>query len=114
MRGAVPVSEKKRFNLSLSMGNPMQREAWSIISGFPERERTSAVCWAVCRAYGEQRQEERLREILREELSAVQVVSLGEDAKPGNSAEESQGIFVNDEVDDFLSALQSGQFRGMA
>lgn len=108
------MSEKKRFNLSLSMGNPMQREAWSIISGFPERERTSAVCWAVCRAYGEQRQEERLREILREELSAVQVVSPGENAKPENSAEESQGIFVNDEVDDFLSALQSGQFRGMA
>ena len=114
MRGAVPVSEKKRFNLSLSMGNPMQREAWRIISGFPERERTSAVCWAVCRAYGDQRQEDRLREILREELSAVQVVSPGENAKPENSAEESQGIFVNDEVDDFLSSLQNGQFGGMA
>ena len=108
------MSEKKRFNLSLSMGNPMQQEAWSIISGFPERERTSAVCWAVCRAYGDQRQEERLREILREELSAVRFVSPGENAQPGNSTEESQGVFIDDEVDDFLSALQNGQFGGIA
>ena len=114
MRGAVPVSEKKRFKLSLSMENPMQREAWSIISGFPERERTSAVCWAVCRAYGEQRQEERLREILREELSAVRFVSPSETSKTDNTVEENCGIFVDDEVDDFLSALQNGEFGGLA
>ena len=114
MRGAVPVSEKKRFNLSLSMGNPMQQEAWSIISGFPERERTSAVCWAVCRAYGDRHQEERLREILREELSAIQFVSPSETSKPDRTVEENCGIFVDDVVDDFLSALQNGQFGGMA
>ena len=86
------------------MDSPLQRKAWEVISGYPERERTNAVCWAVCRAYEESRFEERAREILREELQNVRFVlsdSQGE-------ARESQEIAVDGEISDFLSALQSG------
>ena len=103
------MSEKKRFNLSLSMENSMQREAWNIISGFPERERTSAVCWAVCRAYGEQRMEERLREIMMEVLSGLSVVSSGAETVREVSHEASQDVVMDEGIADFLSALQTGQ-----
>ena len=98
------MPEKKRFNLSLSLDNPLQRKAWEVISGYPERERTNAVCWAVCRAYEESRFEERAREILREELRNVRFVS----SESQNEARESQEIAVDGEISDFLSALQSG------
>ena len=99
------MPEKKRFNLSLSMDSPLQRKAWEVISGYPERERTNAVCWAVCQAYDERRFEERAREILREELRNVRFVS----SETQSEARESQEIAVDGEISDFLSALQSGR-----
>ena len=103
------MSEKKRFNLSLSMENPMQREAWNIIRGFPERERTSAVCWAVCRAYGEQRMEERLREIMLEVLNGLPVIPSGAETARKEPGEDAQAIVTDAGIADFLSALQTGQ-----
>ena len=103
------MSEKKRFNLSLSMQNPMQREAWNIISGFPERERTSAVCWAVCRAYGEQRMEERIREIMMGVLNDLSVVPSGAETAREGPHEASQDVVMDEGIADFLSALQTGQ-----
>ena len=103
------MSEKKRFNLSLSMENPMQREAWSIVSGFPERERTSAVCWAVCRAYGERHIEDRLREIMMELLDGMSVVSSGAETVREVPHEASHEVVMDDGIADFLSALQTGQ-----
>lgn len=98
------MPEKKRFNLSLSLDNPLQRKAWEVISGYPERERTNAVCWAVCQAYDERRFEECAREILREELQNVRFVLSDSQDEAG----ESQEIAVDGEISDFLSALQSG------
>ena len=100
------MPEKRRFNLSLSLDNPLQRKAWEVISGYPEGERTNAVCWAVCRAYEESRFEERARKILREELQNVRFVS----SESQSEARESEEIAVDGEISDFLSALQSGHF----
>ena len=105
------MSEKKRFNLSFSMENPMQREAWDIISGFPDRERTNAVCWAVCRAYGEQRMEECLRKIMREALSGVAVIPSGTETVQEASVKNTQEVVMDDGISDFLSALQTGQWE---
>ena len=96
------MSEKKRFNLSLSMQNPMQREAWNIISG-------SAVCWAVCRAYGEQRMEERIREIMMGVLNDLSVVPSGAETAREGPHEASQDVVMDEGIADFLSALQTGQ-----
>ena len=101
------MSERKRFNLSLSLDNPLQRKAWEVISGYPERERTNAVCWAVCRAFGESHFEERMREIMREELQNVRFVP----SESQSEARESQEIAVDGEISDFLSALQSGSLN---
>ena len=99
------MAEKKRFNLSLSMDSPLQRKAWEVIGEYPERNRTNAVCWAVCRAYSERCFEERAREILREELRNVRFVS----SESQSEARKSQEIAVDGEISDFLSALQSGR-----
>ena len=93
------------------MENPMQREAWDIISGFPDRERTNAVCWAVCRAYSEQRMEERLREIMREALSGVSVIPSGAVTVQEASVMNTQEVVMDDGIADFLSALQTGQLE---
>ena len=102
------MSEKKRFNLSLSMENPMQREAWSIINGFPDRERTSAVCWAVCRAYGEQRMEECLKEMMQEVLKSVAVLPSEAVTVHQEAIVDSQEVVMDEGIADFLSALQTG------
>ena len=92
------------------MDNPLQREAWKIISEFPDRERTNAVCWAVCRAYGEQRLEERVREILREELNGVTIAASGFESGRTGTNNETRTLVMDDGIADFLSALQGGQF----
>ena len=92
------------------MDNPLQREAWKIISEFPDRERTNAVCWAVCRAYGEQRLEERIREILWEELSGVTIAPFESESGRTGTNDETRTLVMDDGIADFLSALQGGQF----
>ena len=99
------MSEKKRFNLSFSMDNPLQREAWKIISEIPDRERTNAVCWAVCSAYGEQRLEERIREILREELNGLTIAASESESERTGTNNETRTLVMDDGIADFLSAL---------
>lgn len=110
------MGERKRFNLSLSMDNPLHREAWEVISGFPDRERTNAVCWGVCRAYGRKNEREEIREMLREELKKVCILPSG--AKNSNTDVESKGTEVEDVVMDggisgFLSGLWEGKIEGL-
>ena len=92
------------------MGNPIQRDVWKIISEFPDRERTNAVCWAVCRAYGEQRLEERIRKILREELNGVTIAASESESGRTGKSDETRTLVMDDGIADFLSALQGGQF----
>ena len=92
------------------MDNPLQREAWKIINGFPDRERTNAVCWAVRRAYGEKRLEERIREILREELNGLTIAPSESESGWTGINDETRTLVIDDGIADFLSALQGGQF----
>ena len=41
--------EMKRLGLTLFMDSPLHREAWTILSALPARQRTEAICLALCR-----------------------------------------------------------------
>ncbi len=95
------MAEKRRLNLSFSMASPFQREAWERLCAIPAGQRTDAVCRAVCRMYEQESLLESIRQMIREELHGVEIISAKE------RSEQSQGAGdVGDEILGFLSALQ--------
>ena len=89
---------KRRLHIVLSLGNPMQRETWQILS--QEKNKTSAVCEGVCGYHKRKDLKDTLREVLREELKHVSVPQSAEDHKAPDVA-------VDTAVLDFLQALQN-------
>ena len=65
-------SDRRRLNLSLSMGAPHQREAWKILRAIPPGQRTDAVCRMVCRAQEQDRLLDAIRKMFREELERLE------------------------------------------
>ena len=65
--------EKHRLNIALSMDNPLQRDAWAILSQIPSGSRTNALCEAVCSHYKQKDFWETMRSMLREELKSVSI-----------------------------------------
>nr|WP_289702322.1 hypothetical protein [Enterocloster clostridioformis] len=80
------------------MDNPRQREVWQILS--QEKNKTSAVCEAVCGFHKQKSLEDTLRKVLREELKYMPVQQ---------AAETTEELSVSDDatVLDFLLALQN-------
>ena len=80
------MAEKKRFGMTLSMSDPLQRQAWEILEAVPERQRTAAVCKALCRADGDRILIDEVRAVIqdsiRAELRSVQLAPA-----PGDSAD---------------------------
>ena len=68
----IPIHEKHRINLALSMDNPMQKKAWDILMEYPPGSRTGAICQALC----EYRQQEAfllaIRQLLEDKLSHIE------------------------------------------
>ena len=95
------MADKRRLNLSFSMASPFQREAWKRLCAIPSGQRTDAVCRAVCRMYEQDTLLEAVRQIIREELHSVEVVSVKE------KTEQPQAGDVDDSVLGFLLALQN-------
>ena len=93
------MSEKHRLNIALSMSNPLQQEAWSILSRMENK--TSAICEAVCGYYKQADLKETLRTVLREELKNVTVPVAVE------VESEEAGAAVDGSVLDFLLQLQN-------
>ncbi len=91
------LAEKHRYNLIMSMDDPVQREAWEILCNTKPGTRNKMVCNAIVR----QEFAESLREMIREELSKVSFVQQ-EKAEPDCNRPE------DDAVLDFLVALQNG------
>ena len=89
------------MNLSFSMASPFQREAWKRLCAIPSGQRTDAVCRAVCRMYEQNTLLEAVRQIIREELRGVELISAKE------KAEQPQAGDVDDNVLGFLLALQN-------
>ena len=94
------MAEKRRLNLSFSMASPFQREAWRRLCAIPSGQRTDAVCRAICRMYEQDALLEAVRQIIREELRGVELISAKE------KAEQPQAGDVDDNVLGFLLALQ--------
>ena len=91
------LAEKHRYNLIMSMDDPVQREAWEIICRARPGTRNKMVCNAIVK----QDFAESLREMIRDELSKVSFVQQ-EKAEPDYNPPE------DDAVLDFLFALQNG------
>lgn len=89
--------EKRRLHIVLSLDNPLQREAWQILS--QAKNKTSAVCEAVCGYHKQKGLEDTLRTVIREELKHISV------PQPAENESESESA-VDAAVVDFLLSLQ--------
>ncbi len=89
--------EKKRLHIVLSLDNPLQRKTRLILS--QAKNKTSAVCEAVCGHHKQKALEDTLRTVLREELKHITV------SQPVESDNESDTA-TDVAVLDFLRTLQ--------
>lgn len=96
--GSEHSGQKRRLHIVLSLDNPRQRETWQILS--QEKNKTSAVCEAVCGYHKRKNLKDTLSEVLREELKHVSLPQAAEDNKVPDAA-------VDAAVLDFLQALQN-------
>ena len=93
--------KKRRLHMVLSLDNPLQREAWEILSRV--KNKTSAVCEAVCGYYKLKNLEDSLRSILRDELKHI---AIAPDPQTVENNKEPEAI-ADAAVLDFLWALQN-------
>ena len=96
--GTEHSGQKRRLHIVLSLDNPRHRETWQIL--FQEKNKTSAVCEAVCGYHKRKDIKNTLREVLREELKHVAVP---QDVKD----DERQDLAMDAGVLDFLQTLQN-------
>lgn len=90
--------QKRRLHIVLSLDNPGQRVTWEILS--QQKNKTSAVCEAVCGYHRQKSLEDTLRKLLREELQNVAIPQTAE-------AAEEPDTTVDAAVLDFLLAMQN-------
>lgn len=90
------MADFRRLNLRLNMENPTQREAWSILSAIPKGHRTDTICQALLCQREQENMRELIREVVHEELKQVNIET--------SKAEEPE----DDAVLGFLRALQDG------
>jgi hypothetical protein len=90
--------KKRRFHIVLSLDNPVQQETWSILS--QSKNKTSAVCEAVCGFHRQKSLEDILRKVLREEFKHIPIQSTAEMV-------EEPDTFNDAAVLDFLLTLQN-------
>lgn len=98
------MADKRRLNLSFSMTQPLQREAWNVLSTIPAGQRTDYVCQIVQERKQRQSQEELLHNIrlaLREELKNANISIQNQEEKP-NETED-----IDSNVLGFLLSLQN-------
>lgn len=95
--GTEHSGQKRRLHIVLSLDNPRHRETWQILS--QEKNKTSAVCEAVCGYHKRKDLKDTLREVLREELKHVSIPQIAE-------ANKEVDVAVDSAVLDFLQTLQ--------
>ena len=89
---------KRRLHIALSLDNPLQRETWLILS--QAKNKTNAVCEAVCGHHREKSLEDTLRTVLQEELKHISV------AQATDHKENTENVCDAD-ILDFLQQLQN-------
>lgn len=90
--------KKRRLHIVLSLDNPLQRETWEILS--QQKNKTIAVCEAVCGYHRQKCLEDTLRKVLREEMKNVAIPQAA-DASAGSDTTADAAVL------DFLMALQN-------
>ena len=90
--------KKRRLHIVLSLDSSLQRETWEILSR--QKNKTSAVCEAVCGYHRQKSLEDTLRKLLREELKNVAIPQTAE-------VVEEPDATVDAAVLDFLLAIQN-------
>ena len=89
---------KRRLHIVLSLDNPLQQETWQILS--QAKNKTSAVCEAVCGHHRQKNLEDTLRTILQEELKHISVLQTADHEK--NTENDCDADIL-----DFLRELQN-------
>ena len=89
---------KRRLHIALSLDNPLQRETWLILS--QTKNKTSAVCEAVCSYQKQKNLEDTLRAVLQEELKHISVLQAAD-------REENTENVCDADILDFLQQLQN-------
>ena len=92
------MGEIIRFGAVFKLDDPMQAEAWRIISRQPPRMRMASLCRMVCGYQAQKDLLDAIRTLLREELQSVTV---------SNTPNEKAGD-VDDDILGFLRSLQEG------
>ena len=85
----------------LSLDNPVRRETWSILSQV--KNKTGAVCEAVCGYHKQKNLEDTLRSVLQDELKHITVAHTPQTVESDKEPE----VIVDTAVLDFLQSLQN-------
>ena len=96
----MKTSNKHRINLALSPDNPLQREALAVLTQAPPGTRTTLICQALCEYQKNKALVEKLRSIIREELSNASIQAAPKADLPKKAGADNQKAM------DFIRSLQ--------
>lgn len=96
----MKTSNKHRINLALSPGNPLQKEALSVLTKAPPGTRTTLICQALCEYQKNEVLVEKLRSVIREELSNASIQTVPKAELPKEAVADNQKAL------DFIRSLQ--------
>ena len=96
----MKTSNKHRINLALSPDNPLQREALAVLTQALPGTRTTLICQALCEYQKNQALVEKLRSIIREELSKASIQETPKSKPPEKAVADNQKAL------DFIRGLQ--------
>ena len=96
----MKTSNKYRINLALSPDNPLQLEALSVLAQAPLGTRTTLTCQALCEYRKNEALVEKLRSVIREELSNTSIQAAPKSELAENDVTDNQNAL------DFIRSLQ--------
>ena len=96
----MKTSNKHRINLALSPDNPLQREALAVLLQASSGTRTTLICQALCEYQKNQALVEKLRSIIREELSKSSIQAAPKADLPKKAGADNRKAL------DFIRSLQ--------
>ena len=96
----MKTSNKHRINLALSPDNPLQREALAVLAQASSGTRTTLICQALCDYQKNEALVEKLRSVIREELSNTSIQAVPKSELAENAVTDNQKAL------DFIRSLQ--------